>query len=248
MMDIDKTAVEGWARWKKGRGQLTALLTEIHPRTLDIVRTALAQHAGVSVADDLATGILFKDKRLVWPWGESLNIQYAIPAINSERLRVQFAGGRDELLFTVEARHGDDRLMTRATDELRASSEMLVARGFETGHWYGAYWARPHPISEWINASSIPDALIEFVECDVDFVGSGIFDALAELPETQSCGRCRSPSRLATLSAGHAVQSASALRDAEQRQRAAGHAEGEAGLPDVTSARCPRLEGAHGER
>jgi hypothetical protein len=42
--------------------------------------------------------------------------------------------------------------------------------------------------------------------------------------------------------------SASALRDAEQRERAPGHAEGEAGLPDVTSVRCPRLDGAHGER
>jgi hypothetical protein len=184
IMDIDEEAIEGWARWKTGRSQLTALLEEIHVPTLRLLQHDLAPRLPDLAPVALAADIRHKDKRLVWPWGESLHIEYAIPAASGERFRIQFLGGRERLLFTVEARHSDNHVLNGAPDALRAASDRLRADGFETGHYWGAYWSRAHPTEEWIGSAQPADALFAIVQNDTKvLIESGIFEALREAPD-----------------------------------------------------------------
>jgi hypothetical protein len=184
VMDIDVAALEAWARWKQGRQQLISLLEEIYSPTLNLLRHELAERAGAPVHDGLAAEIRHKGKRLVWPWAESIHVEYAIPAEKGERLRVQFLGGHDELYFTVEARHENDRVLIGATDPLKSATNELEAAGFKTGHSWGAYWARVHEPGEWLPEEHATEALMRLVERDVrELVQSGIFEALAEMPD-----------------------------------------------------------------
>jgi hypothetical protein len=185
VMTIDRNAVEGWARWQEGRRQMVALLEEIHVPTLSLIRHELARRRGVAVTEDLATERRHKS-RLVWPWADSLHIEYKIPPGDGERFRIQFAGGQDKLYFTVEARHGDNRVMRRATDDLVRVTSELEARGFRTGHYWGSYWAALHPVEEWIDDPTISQALLRLVEKDLHtLVESGIFEVLADIPEAE---------------------------------------------------------------
>jgi hypothetical protein len=180
LMDFDPKAVEAWARWREGREILIRLLEEIYEPALETIRAELARVRGVELSDDLATPILHKGKRLVWPWGESLNLQFAIPAGNGERLRVQFVGGHGEPFFTAEARHEDDHILSAGQPALLETTRKLKALGFATGHSWGSYWARPHGPQEWLyEGSRISEAILELVKRDVrDLAESGIFEAL----------------------------------------------------------------------
>jgi hypothetical protein len=130
---------------------------------------------------DLA-GELRQGTRVVWPWGESVHIEIAIPAANRERLRIQFVGGRGEPLFTTEARHEDDHILRSADAALLEAHRKLTAQGFESGHSWGAYWSRPHGPDKWLHKGArTSEALFELMREDVqDLVASHIFDALPE--------------------------------------------------------------------
>lgn len=184
LMDFDPKAVEGWARWREGRDTLIPLLEELYEPALETIRVELARARGIEPADDLATAILHNGTRLVWPWGESLNLQFAIPADNGERLRVQFVGGQHEPFFTAEARHENDHVLRSGEPALLEATTKLKAQGFVTGLGYGSYWTRPHGPKEWLyDGARITESLLRLVTRDVrDLAESGIFEALAAAP------------------------------------------------------------------
>ena len=180
LMDFDPQAAIGWSRYQEGRYILTEMLEEIYEPTLDMIRRALAARQGVAPSHELATAILHNDKRLVWPWADSLNIQIAAPATNGERLRLQFGGGRPDPVFTLEARHDNKNIHLSPDPALAAATKKLQSKGFVTGHYWGAYWSRPHPTDEWLyKGADATTALIELARTDIrDLVESGILEAL----------------------------------------------------------------------
>ena len=184
-MDVDEDAIQGWARWKQGRDQLKALLEQIHGPTLDLLVKRLQEGPdGVGVEP-----ILHNEKRLVWPWGQSIHIEYAMPPAVGERFRIQFLGGRDDLVFDVAARFPDDHALTRFPEALTDATQYLEERGFEYGSYWGSYWARIHRTSEWLGDGV--DGLLRLVAEDVeDLFSSGIFDELRRLQHDS-----KSPSR-----------------------------------------------------
>jgi hypothetical protein len=179
-MDFDPRAVEGWARWREGRDVLIRLLEEIYEPTLEIARKELLAVEDGKSAESLVVPILHKNRRVVWPWGESLNLQFAVPAGNAERLRVHFVGGHREPFFAVEARHEDDHLLRGADSKVIEATRALREQGFKMGHSWGSYWSRPHPPQDWLyDGPGAIDKLLGFVENDVrDLAQSGIFAAL----------------------------------------------------------------------
>lgn len=185
VMDVDEDAIQGWAQWKRGRAQLRALLEQIHEPTLDLLVRRLQEGPGGARVEP----ILHNEKRLVWPWGESIHIEYAMPPAMGERFRIQFIGGREVLLFDVAARFPDDYAKTRFPEALADPTEYLEERGFEYGSYWGSYWARIHRTSEWLGDGV--EGLMRLVSEDVeDLVSSGIFDELRRLqPDSESPSR-----------------------------------------------------------
>ena len=183
LMNIDPANIRGWSRWKQGRSTLIALLESIHEPALELVQRKLADAQGIEPNDELASYVRFKGSRLVWPWGDSINLQIAVPASNdTERIRIQVAGGRDIPVFTTEARHEDARPLLREREPaLMKATKRLRQRGFdEPGYDYGSYWSRPHPPEEWLDkGDQIQEALMELIEQDLDaLIESGILEGL----------------------------------------------------------------------
>jgi hypothetical protein len=179
-MDIDPALIEGWARYQEGQDLLIGVMNEIAAPALDIVQSTYAATSGLSV-DDAAEIVMHKN-RVVWPWKERINVQFAVPKVaNAERLRIQFLGGMGEPYFTVEARHEDVRPLLKAGAEpLTGITKALEEQGFATGHSWGNYWARVHGPDEWlVTDGSMQEKLLALVEADVqDLVSSGLFEAL----------------------------------------------------------------------
>lgn len=156
------------------------MLKEVYEPALEMIRVRLGQATGVPPSDELATAILYDDKRLVWPRDVSLNIQFAVPASNGERLRLEFVGGQNQPAFCLGARHENADLLRDADEQLLEASADLTAKGFETGRYYGSYWRRPHPPEEWLDkGSEATAALLALAETDLgDLLASGLLDAL----------------------------------------------------------------------
>ena len=99
---------------------------------------------------------------------------------------MQFAGGREELLFTAEGRWGGDAQglteQQKAQPDLVRIGQSLADLGFtDQGAYFGDYWTRPHLASGWLKDSpaNTRAELIALARTDFkDLLGSGLFEAL----------------------------------------------------------------------
>lgn len=179
VMDVDEGAIKGWASWMKGREQLKALLEQIHEPTLALLSGQIRE-GPQSLREVAVEPILHNGKRLVWPWSQSIHIEYAMPPCFGERFRIQFVGGREDLVFDVAARFPDDHVLTDFPEALAAPTEYLERHGFEYGSFWGSYWARLHSTDAWLDEGA--EGLMRLVAEDVKvLVASGIFVALQSI-------------------------------------------------------------------
>lgn len=181
--EIDSAAVDAWAHYKKGRGQLEGLLNELAQGALQAIQEELAAKATAPVGDPLHDTFAQFVRRgasgyLVWPYVESVHLRVAIPAAGGrERLRIQFLGGYGQPYFTVEARHEDARrLPEQVRANLRRIGGELESAGFKSDH--KTYWARLHERDEWLgDGQTVQETLVGLVREDVRHLAqSGIFD------------------------------------------------------------------------
>ena len=187
MTRIDRVAVEAWARYTEGRGQLETTLQEISQSVIEAIRETLGTVHGMPTGESLAR-LAHRGRsgdRVVFPHQGSVHLKVFIPAeVRRERLRVQFAAhGKQGALFSVEARHGDARrLPLDAQQNLRRIEEELrIGWGLKavsdlTDH--RRYWAHVRSLDEWLRdgGPDVIDRLLVFVREDVAaLAASGIF-------------------------------------------------------------------------
>lgn len=188
MKQPDRTDLVGWARYLKTRGLLESLIDDLAGPALDHLRAALAARpawAGASeehTADLLTRG---KEHKVHHPTQTTVHARFLIPAGQpTERLRIQFLGGYDAPLFTVEARRtGSAALLAGKAGGhkpfLAAANQLLTDGEKEFVSDRRVYWSRVHGPEDWLDRpeGTVGEALLEIIKTDITaLVNSGILD------------------------------------------------------------------------
>lgn len=185
LMEFNQGDVLAWNRYKQGRETLLALLNDIYIDVRDMIRREWEAAYGDSLGDPASADTI--GSRRTREWTTQLFMRFDLPnAPGAGRFQVQFAGGREELVFTAEGRWGgDEQVLTeqqKADPGLVRISDLLRDRGFdEQGAYYGDYWTRPHPASAWLKdtPANTRAELIKLAQADFkDLLESGLFEAL----------------------------------------------------------------------
>jgi len=185
LMEFGHEDVLGWNRFTQGRETLLALLNDIYPAVREMIRQEWAAAYGETLGNPDSADTV--GSRRTRDWNTQLFMRFDLPnAPGAGRFQVQFAGGREELLFTAEGRWGGDAqeltAQQKAQPDLVRISQSIAELGFtDQGAYYGDYWTRPHPASGWLKDTP-PDtraALIVLAREDFkDLLESGLFEAL----------------------------------------------------------------------
>lgn len=185
LMEFRHEDVLAWNRFTQGRETLLALLNDIYPAVREMIRQEWVAAYGERFGDpDSADTVGSQRTR---DWNTQLFMRFDLPnAPGAGRFQVQFAGGREELLFTAEGRWGGDAQelteQQKAQPDLGRISQSLGDLGFtEQGAYYGDYWTRPHLASGWLKDSpaNTRAELIALARADFkDLLESGLFEAL----------------------------------------------------------------------
>lgn len=112
-MDLDPTAVGGWARRDEAEGILRYLLGELAQPTPTMVRERL----GSGPDDEVAAASVWRGQStVVYPWRNQMRVKYRMAAeVKEERFRLQFLASDGKPYFTVEARYNHPRSASTTT-------------------------------------------------------------------------------------------------------------------------------------
>lgn len=186
-MDLDPTAVGGWARRDEAEGILRYLLGELAQPTLTMVRERL----GSGPDDEVAAASVWRGQStVVYPWRNQMRVKYRMAAeVKEERFRLQFLASDGKPYFTVEARYNHPRSASTTTpiSKTPVASSRKRASPATTTATATTEPASP-PAERWLQGSRTLDCLLESVGESVDpLARSGIFGALARrTPSTPS--------------------------------------------------------------
>ena len=203
MKQLDRSDVEGWARYLKTRGQLEVLIDDLAPLALEHLRAELAARdawAGHAPKDTAQLFTHGKQLKVPYPTQSTVHARFLIPARQpQERLRIQFLGGYTRPLFTVEARRaGSAALLAGQADGHQKFIAAANTLRKDPDHKFDSdrrlYWARVHGPERWLERDdvSVGEALLDIIKKDITALAkSGILDPDAgfnadvgiELPE-----------------------------------------------------------------
>ena len=186
--ELDRNEVAGWAAYVRTREKLERLVEDLAPKALERLQELLAQRVAWEGTPKEKTADLSrrgKEMKIPYPTQKTVQARFLIPSNGGqERLRIQFLGGFDEPLFTVEARrYGASTLLAGKAP----GSEKFVAavnslanadHPFQTDD--RSYVSHVHGPDSWLEPSDgkgIGDALLDLVTEDLKLLcGSGILD------------------------------------------------------------------------
>lgn len=188
MTMLDRDDLYGWAHYRKTRDHLSALIDDLAPHALQVAQDRLAPRpawSGREPSEIASLATRGGEGKIHHPTQETVHARLEVPGHEGvERLRIQFLGGFDDPLFTVEARRpGTAALLAGMAPGherfTQAAQVLLRAPGnpFRTDE--KLYWARVHEPGEWLSedGSIEPGKLRGLVESGIsELADSGILD------------------------------------------------------------------------
>ena len=179
---VDSDLIRAWSRYAEGQMHLTAILTDVRQRVLDILRDRLKAKHRSPLGREAIAGLHFfgqtenvpvkTEKVAVWT-------AFRVPAnVNLTTVKLSFwTAEAGEPLFSVEVVPWNaDQRLEDGDRQLLAAARKLAQAGFQGGHQKGdQLWWTEHKPDEYLSAPDVPARLIELIDKDVSaIVNSGV--------------------------------------------------------------------------